>query len=142
MRSAYPVALAEEEGNIVVRSRDLPELLTFGDDQADALVNAEDALEVVLLSYAEKAMPIPEPSQSAPGEHLVFVSAQVGAKLAVIEAFRAAGISKSELARRMGVAEGEVRRVLDPDYGSKLDKLELAARALGRRLVVALEEAA
>jgi len=142
MQSAYPVSLAQEEGTIIVRSRDLPELLTFGDDEANALANAEDALEVVLLSYAEKNLDVPQPSQPTADERTVFVAAHVAAKLAVIEAFRHSGISKSEFARRMGVAEGEARRILDPDYGSKLDKLELAAKALGRRLVIALEDVA
>lgn len=142
MHSAYPVFISEEEGTFIVRSRDLPELLTFGDDEASALANAEDALHVVLLSYAEKNLDIPQPSQPTADERIVFVAANVATKLAVIEAFRHSNISKSEFARRMGVAEGEARRILDPDYGSKLDKLELAARALGRRLVVVLEEAA
>lgn len=142
MRGSFPVFLTADEGTIIVRCRDLPELLTFGDDEASALASAEDALEVVLLSYAEKGIDTPTPSVPMAGEHLVHLAARVAAKLAVIEAFRRSGISKSELARRMGVGEGEARRVLDPDYGSKLDKLELAARALGQRLVIGLEKAA
>jgi antitoxin HicB len=141
MDSAYPVALRQEEGEIVATSRDLPELLTFGANTAEALASAEDALVVVVLSYVEKGLDLPEPSPLRKGEHLVHLPAPVAAKLSVWRAFLAAGISKSELARRMGLKESEVRRILDPNYGTKLDKLDAAARALGLRLVVRAEAA-
>ena len=55
---------------------------------------------------------------------------------AVLESFVAAGISKSELARRIGRDEKEVRRILDPKHATKLPALTSALHALGRRLVV------
>jgi antitoxin HicB len=65
----------------------------------------------------------------------------VAAKLAVLEAFADAGISKSELGRRIGRDEKEVRRILDPLHPTKLPLLSAALAALGRRLVVGVEEA-
>jgi antitoxin HicB len=65
--------------------------------------------------------------------------AQLAAKLAVYRASRETGISKVELARRLGIAEGEARRILDPRYGTKLDRLESALAALGHRLVIDTE---
>jgi antitoxin HicB len=62
-------------------------------------------------------------------------------KLAVLEAFGAAGISKSELARRLGKDEKEVRRMLDPRHPTKLPALTAVLRALGKRLVVGVVEA-
>lgn len=50
-------------------------------------------------------------------------------------------MSKVALAAKMGRAESEVRRILDPDHGTKLDQLEEAAVGLGGRLVVAFEAA-
>ncbi len=139
--SAYPLNFTIEGDDHVVRSRDLPQLLTAGSTHAEALELAEDALAVVLLTYMEKGIAIPQPSAVEPGDELVSPPAPVAAKLAVWRAFIEAKISKSELARRMNVAEGEVRRVLDPNYGSKLDKLDQAARALGRRIQVELAPA-
>src|SRR3989304_337447 len=63
------------------------------------------------------------------------VAPDVAAKLAVLESFVAAGISKSELARRLGKDEKEVRRILDPKHPTKLPALTAALRALGKRLV-------
>ena len=66
----------------------------------------------------------------------------MAAKLAVLEAFAEADISKTELARRLDKDEKEVRRILDPRHPTKLPTLMDALRALGKRLVVAVEKAA
>jgi antitoxin HicB len=86
-------------------------------------------------------MPLPKPR--ARGRNLVeiMIAPEVAAKLAVLEAFKAARISKSELARRIGKDEKEVRRILDPKHATKLPALTAALRALGKRLVVGVMEA-
>lgn len=48
-------------------------------------------------------------------------------------------MSKVELARQLGVDEKEVRRMLDPHYGSKLPRIAQAVSLLGQRLVIGLE---
>ena len=60
----------------------------------------------------------------------------------MVEAFRAAGISKSELARRLGKQENEARRILDPDYPTKLTALDAELRALGKQVLVSVRDAA
>lgn len=57
------------------------------------------------------------------------------------DALKQAGISKQQLARRLGIDEKEVRRLLDPHYGSKLPRIAQAISALGQRLVIGLEPA-
>jgi antitoxin HicB len=59
----------------------------------------------------------------------------------VYHAWKEAKVSKTELARRLGRNEIEVRRILNPRHGTKLDQLEEAAKALGGRLTVAFEQA-
>ena len=134
MPIAYPVRLDSEDGELIVTARDLPELLTSGKDQAEALEMAEDALAVVLLTYMQDGKALPAPSRPEPGELIVFPPVDTAAKLAVWEAFLAAGISKSELARRMGVAPTEAMRILDPNHNTKIERLAEAARALGSPL--------
>jgi len=87
---------------------------------------------------------LPLPRAKARGAELVpvAVAPDVAAKLAVLEAFGEAGITKSDLARRIGKDEKEVRRILDPRHPTKLPALTAALRALGKRLVVAVEAAA
>ena len=65
--------------------------------------------------------------------------AETVAKAALYVAMREAGISKVQLARKLGVDEKEIRRLLDPHYGSKLPRIAQAIGVLGHRLVIGLE---
>jgi antitoxin HicB len=102
---------------------------------------AEEALGLALLSYLARGKPLPKPR--AKGRDLVDIAVMpnVAAKLAVLESFAAAGITKKELTRRIGKDEKEVRRILDPKHPTKLPALTAALRALGKRLVVGVMEA-
>ncbi len=132
----------DRRGNVVVTFSDVPEVVTQGRGKADARAMAEEALGLALLAYLERGMRLPR--SRAKGRDLIEISVapDVAAKLAVLESFVAAGISKSELARRIGKDEKEVRRILDPKHATKLPALTAALRALGKRLVVGVAEAA
>ncbi|ABD89509.1 type II toxin-antitoxin system HicB family antitoxin [Rhodopseudomonas palustris] len=129
-------------GVIVVSFPDVPEAITEGNGMADARLQAEEALGLALLSYPARGQPLPKPRAKGKRLSLVAVAPDVAAKLAVIEAFVSAGISKSELARRMQKDEKEVRRILDPKHATKLPAMVDALRALGKRLVIGVEAAA
>ena len=60
----------------------------------------------------------------------------VAAKLALYEAMRAQGITRTELARRLGLQENAVRRLLDLDHRSHIHQIDRALAALGQRLEV------
>ena len=40
------------------------------------------------------------------------------------------------LAEELGLGETEIRRMLDPEHATKLDRLNQALQALGRKLVL------
>ena len=141
-RFEYAVKLAAaEEGGFVVTCRDLPQLVTQGEDEADALREAADAMDEVFAAYVQDGLPFPAPTKARRSERLVSPPAETIAKAALYVAMREAGISKVQLARKLGVDEKEVRRLLDPHYGSKLPRIAQAIDALGRRLVIGLETA-
>jgi antitoxin HicB len=141
-RFEYAVRLApSEEGGFVVTCRDLPQLVTQGDDLVQALVEAGDAMDEVFAAYMQAGLAFPAPSKPRRGERLVSPPAETVAKAALCVAMREAGITKVQLAQRMGIDEKEVRRMLDPHYGSKLPRLAQAISVLGRRLVIGLEVA-
>lgn len=131
----------DRRGNIVISFPDVPEAITQGRGKADARAMAEEALGLALLSYLEHSKPLPKPRAKGRSLIEVTVAPDIAAKLAVLEAFAHSGISKSELARRIGKDEKEVRRILDPKHPTKLPALIAALRALGKRLVVGVEEA-
>jgi ribosome-binding protein aMBF1 (putative translation factor) len=57
-------------------------------------------------------------------------------------AIEEADVSNSELARRLGVTEGVVRRLLNFRHRWHIGQLETALAALGKRLVVDVQDAA
>jgi len=130
----------DDPGTIVVSFPDVPEAITEGSGEAEARTLAADALGLVLLQYLRLGRSLP-PASDGPG-HIVPVEADVAAKLAVIETFLGLGITKSELARRLGKDEKEVRRLLDPMHPTKLAPLSAALAAMGRRLVIGIADAA
>ena len=139
-RLEYAVLLtSSEEGGFVVTCRDLPSLVTQGEDRADALAQAADAMDEVFAIYMDDGLSLPPPSKARRGEVLVCPPAETVAKAALHAAMRAAGVNKLQLARRLGVDEKEVRRLLDPHHGSRLPRIAEAVQALGKRLVVGLD---
>ena len=65
MKYVYPALFTAEEGKILVSVPDLPGLHTFGDNMADALYMAQDAIEMWLWDAENKAETIPPPSSHA-----------------------------------------------------------------------------
>jgi antitoxin HicB len=103
---------------------------------------AADALEVALAGRMKDGEDIPAPSAGrGKGRYVVTVSPLLAAKLAVYMRWRELGITKTELARRLGVREAEVRRILDPHHATKIERLDEAMRAMGQRLVINVEAA-
>jgi len=59
-KRTFAVVLApEEEGGFTVRVPSLPEIVTYGRDEHEALAMAEDAIRLVLEDCAARGEPIP-----------------------------------------------------------------------------------
>jgi antitoxin HicB len=138
---AYPVHLEEEDdGGYVVTLPDIGVGATQGDDLAQALAQAEDLLETIVLNYMAEGWDVPLPS-AAKGRPTVALPALTAAKLEAFRAMRAAGLNKKELAERLGWQPSQVTRLFDGRHASRLDQIEAALRVLGRRLVITSEAA-
>jgi antitoxin HicB len=137
---AYPVRLTADkaDGGYVVTCRDLPEAITQGETVEEALAEAADALEEAIVGRIEDRREIPMPSISKRGERMVSIPPSMALKAAVYLAVQEAGISNSELARRMKLDEKEARRILDPHHPTRLSKIEEALSVLGRHVELAL----
>lgn len=136
----YPALLEPgDEAGFVVTFPDVPEAITEGGDRPEALAEAADALGTALLTYLRQGRALPPAGPASPPLRSVTVAPDVAAKLAVLEAFQAAGLSKSELGRRLDMDEKGVRRILDPMHPTKLPALQAALLAMGRRLVIGVE---
>ena len=103
MNLEYPVNLEPaEEGGFVVSFPGVPEAITQGEDEEEALARAADALETPLEFYTEEGRDLPKPGRPRRGQRTVRPSALVCVKLAVYQTMRDEGVRKAELARRLG----------------------------------------
>jgi antitoxin HicB len=130
----------DDNGALLVTCPDLPEVTTFGEDEDDALLHAEDAIMTALTARIADREPIPVPR--AQGRLVVTLPALVSAKVALYQAMLDDGVRKAELARRLNWKLPQIDRVLDLDHGSRLDQVEAALAALGRRLELKVRRAA
>ncbi|MEO8098951.1 MAG: type II toxin-antitoxin system HicB family antitoxin [Acidobacteriota bacterium] len=142
--ATYPASiLREKDGHgYFVRFADLPEALTGGDDLEDSLAQAADCLAEALAGRIRRGDAVPAPSRLKRGQHAVGVPLYLAPKLALYLAIREQGLRNTELAKRLGVSETVIRRMLDPKHDTKPARIQAALNALGKRIVVSFEDAA
>lgn len=140
---SYPATFRpDQDGRPLVGFPDFPEAHTDGRDFAEAFEEAIDCLGSVISHRMTAGEPIPRPSPQRRGQRSVPVPLWIAGKLAVYFAMRERKLSNSELARRLGVRETVVRRMLDPAHDTRSEKLQAALECLGKRIVVSLDDAA
>lgn len=133
MNYRYPVTLKRDaDGGFTVMFPDFPEGITQGDNEEEALAEARDCLDEVLAGRVNDQEDIPNPSRIS--KFSVEPTAQIAAKVALYEAFVESGINRSAFARKLEIAETEVRRMLDPHHPTKLPRIEDALLALGKKI--------
>jgi antitoxin HicB len=140
---AYPVTLAQDtNGETVVRFPDFPFAFSAGDDAASALENAREALVLAMEVLMDERKPVPAPSVPQAGGPVVVLPALSASKALLHNAMLASGMRKADLARRLNISLNGVERLLSLRHGSKIEQLETALAALGKRLVVDMLDAA
>ncbi|MXZ63276.1 MAG: hypothetical protein F4Y98_06710 [Chloroflexi bacterium] len=144
MRYAYPCSIVRDEEEARATGREayavtFPDVYganTGGWSWDEAMEIAEDCLRVALGMYVKAREDIPEPAPPAEDQVLVSVSPIVAAKLALYTAMREQDVTNVALARRLGLQENAVRRLVDPDHRSHITSVEKALKELGRSLLV------
>lgn len=139
---AYPAVFRTDERNrLVVSFSDFPHAHTDGKDMREAIEEGIDCLGSVIAELIAQKLDVPPPSRLKRGQKLLPVPLWIAGKLALCLAMREQKIANSELARRLGVRETVIRRMLDPDHATKTEKLEAALASLGKRIFVAVDAA-
>jgi antitoxin HicB len=137
----YAVTLTpDDNGTLLATAPDFPDAVTFGEDRAEALARAVEAIETAIIGRIAAREDIPRPT--ARGADSVALPALSAAKIELYRAMRADSVDKAELARRLGVALPQVARLLDLRRPSRLDSLVEAFAALGRTLDIVVKKAA
>ena len=142
MQFVYPYAVRQsDDGAWQVRFPDIPEAMTEGATEAQAHALAADALLAALGGLEKLHRDIPEPSRAG-HRTVVVVPVLQSVKLALYQAMREHRLNNVTMAKRLGKAETEVRRMLDLDHQTRIGALEDALRLLGRRIATEVRWAA
>lgn len=123
------------EHNILVRFPDIPEAITFGDTEAEALVYALDALETILEVYLDEKRRVPYPS-APDGRPVVVLPVVVAGKVILHNTLIDAGKRKADLARMLNLSPTVVDRLLSLRHKSRIEQIETALAVFGKKLVV------
>ena len=134
---SYPIKLQDDDRGVLATSPDFPELTTFGDDRREALDRSVSALEEAVAARMHDNQDVPAPSD---GDVRVALPTLTAVKVILYQGMRDQNIGKSELARRLGWHLPQVDRALDVEHHSRLDRMDMALGAIGKRLVVKTEE--
>lgn len=124
------------EGGFVVTFRDIPEAITQGETEAEALEMAEDVLYSAMEFYFEDKRPVPLPSAAKRGERMVDLPPSVWAKVLLLNEMLAQRVTPSDLARRLHTTPQNMNKVIDLGHTTKIDALNQAMLALGKRLAI------
>lgn len=140
---AYPARFtAGSDGRVLVEFVDLPRVATDGKDDREAIEEAIDALGSDLSIRLSRREEIPASSPAKRGQRLVPVPLWLAPKLALYLTMRNQKVSNSELARRLGVHERVIRRMLDPGHATKAQRIQAALSVLGKQMTVDVRDAA
>jgi antitoxin HicB len=130
----YPVNLRKDGKHITVSFPDIPEAHTFGKNREHALAMAKEALETAMEFYFEDQRPVPLASSPSRGQAVVELAPSVAAKVLLLNEMLRQKVRPVELARRIGTTRQEVNRLTDLRHATKIDRIDAALRALGKRL--------
>jgi antitoxin HicB len=142
MLQSYPVTFTPDENDtIIAEFPDIPEAMTVGSDEKNAIQWARDALIVALTGYIEDRRDIPPPSKVQKGQKLVHLPPQIAMKLAIYQSMRDQKITQAALGECLHVDGRQVRRILDLDHNTTLSQLTSALKCLGKELVIDIRDA-
>jgi len=132
----YPVNLRKDGKFILATFPDIPPAITQGNNRAHALTMAKEALELSMEFYFDDMRPVPMPSKPRRGQAVVELSPSVAAKVLLLNEMIRQKVRPIDLARRLGTTKQEVNRLTNLRHPTKIDRIDAALRALGKRLFV------
>jgi antitoxin HicB len=132
-----------EAGGYVVTFPDFGYGATQGETDAEAMDMAQDLLMLTIGDYIKESKPLPVPQRHRGAKFRpVALPALQAAKVDLYASFLESGLKKAELARRIGIPKTHIERLFSLRHHSRLDQIEAAFAALGKRLHVEARNAA
>ena len=132
----FPMKIEPDGRFFLVTFPDIPEAITQGESLEQAREVAQDALETALEFYFEAHRTVPEPSPVGPGQEYVELPASISAKVLLLNEMVRQGVRPAELERRLHTTPQEVNRLTNLRHATKIDRVDGAMKALGKRLEI------
>ncbi len=137
----YGAALKREDDGIVVTFRDLDNVFSWGENDEEAIFNAQEALDGVLESMAAHGKEVPLPSAIKDGETPIPVSARVAAPILLHTLRLRQAASLSQVAKALGKPYQAVQRLEQSGANLTLKSLDRTAAALGATVELRIRRA-
>lgn len=131
----YPVDVErDEDGRYVVAFPDFGWGATDGATRDEALAEARDLLRELIAATMREGAGLPGPSRASGQQTVVVSPVPIALKAALYGAFRETGMSQRGLAKDLGVAESEVRRILNPDHATQAGTIDRVLHRFGKAI--------
>jgi antitoxin HicB len=130
----YPVKIRQDGKYFLVTFPDIPEAITQGETEPEALGAAKDALETALDFYFEERRIVPSPSPLKRRQLFVELPVSLSAKVLLLNEMLRQKVRPAELARRLHTTPQEINRLTNLRHTSKIDGIAEAMKALGKTL--------
>jgi antitoxin HicB len=122
----------DDNESFAVTVPEFPEVTTFGANQEEACRNALKAIEEAIAARIAGGEDIPHPLPRTKGKGwFAELPVLTYLKAGLYMVSRETGVTRAELARKMGVHREQVDRLFRIDHKSRMDQVEAAAEALG-----------
>lgn len=138
----------DDNGTLLVTCPAFPEVSTFGEDRAQAWLNAVKAIEEAIAARISDGDPLPRPvTEAQMKQHTkdkgIWVKLPLLSSLkgALYQAMLETGITRAELARQLGWHREQVDRLFRFGHASRVDQIEAAFEKLSRQVDIDVREA-
>jgi antitoxin HicB len=133
----YAAKITQDSGGFVVTFRDLENVFTEGDTLEEALLNAQEVLDMLLMDMTLDEIEIPDPSKPKKGEILIAPSPEVAVPVLLYKLRGYKHYSMADVARTMGVQYQSYQQI-ESGKNITLKSLKKAAAALGATVEIKL----
>ena len=139
----YPALFEPQpEGGYLITFPDFDWGISQGDAEEDSRMMATALLQTMIQKHIRDGEPPPKASRFRGRKYrLIRLPAMQAAKAELYRQFRASGLRKIDLASRMGIPKTVVDRLFDLDHHTRMNQIEAAFEALGKRIDIVVENA-
>ncbi len=135
----YPVELVDnKEGGFILKFRDFPNFNSEIWSHDELQSTGASALITLLDLYFEHNKVFPEPSAPKENEELIELPISVIARMMLLNTMVENKVRPVDLARKMGLKHQEVNRIVNLKHNTRIDTIQKALKALGKKLTLTL----